>query len=170
MSVRNFLIVLSLFSISISGYAMNYIFGIGYAPSRSWVLDLGAMNHFNDELNLNIFTPASTSQTLEYDIKAYIPLIGRNDLNSGFRLGPTFEAMVGSQQHFNAGIYGQYYFGPWRIGTSVMRTIGLNNFVYSFDMWYFFSSGEYDFVDYLIANIEFNNELPYFSICLIEPF
>lgn len=162
-------IILFIISIPISAYSMNYIFGIGYAPSRSWVINLGAMNHFNDELSLNIFTPSSTSQSILYDIRAYVPILGRNDLNDGFRIGPVLGASVTQQATFAAGLYGQYYFGPWRFGASIMRDIA-GNFTYAFSAWYFFSSGEYHFVDYLVAEVFFDKNLPYFSICLIEPF
>ncbi len=167
---KNVFIIFFVLSIPLSAYAMNYIFGIGYDPSRSWVVNLGAMNHFNDELSLNIFTPASTSHSMLYDVKAYVPILGRNDLNEGFRIGPVLGAVITSQATISAGLYGQYYFGPWRFGISVMREINENNFSYAFNVWYFFSSSQYHFVDYFIANIFFDKSTPYFSLCLIEPF
>ncbi len=152
------------------GFSMNYIFGGGYSPGRSWVVTLGAMNAFNDELNLNIFTPASTSQSLIYDVTARIPLLGRNDKNDGYRLGPILEATVSSTVSFNVGIYGQYYIGPWRLEASISRPINLSDFSYSLGLWYFFSSGTYHFRDYLVADIKMDEHLPYFSIMFVEPF
>jgi len=170
MSIRNLMIVFAILSLAVSAYSMNYIFGFGYSPGRSWVMNLGAMNNFNDELGLNIFTPSSTAQSWIYEIKASIPIVGRNDTDKGFRLGPTVDTVVGTSTTFSAGIYGQYYFGPWRFEAAVLKNIMSSNFYFSFGMWYFFSSSQYDFKDYLIANIEINSTLPYISISFIEPF
>ncbi len=167
--LKTLLVIFAILSIAISAYAMNYIFGLGYSPGRSWVVSLGAMNKFNDELSLNIFTPASTSQSMIYDVKATIPVVGRDDLNKGFRLGPVFN-MITPSQIFNVGIYGQYYFGPWRFEADVLKNIFTPSFSFSFEMWYFFSSSKYHFTDYLIANIRIDKNLPYISMCLIEPF
>lgn len=165
LSVLTFAVILAA-----TGFSMNYIFGGGYSPGRSWVVNLGAMNAFNDELNLTLFTPASTSQSTVYDVNARIPILGRNDKNEGYRLGPLLGATVSSTSTFEVGVYGQYYMGPWRLEASISRPVNLSDFSYSFGLWYFFSSGTYHFRDYLVANVKVDGRLPYFSIMFIEPF
>jgi len=150
-------------------FSMNYIIGLGYSPGRSWVYKIGAMNGFNDEITLNVFTAASTSQSNVYKVNALIPLLGRNDKNIGFRFGPMVETTVSSSTSFSAGIYGQYYLGPWRLGAYLVKNLKKNNFKFFFDMWYFFSSKNHHFVDYFVADIKATNT-PSISLMFIEPF
>lgn len=177
-------VVMFLVIFTVAMFSMNYVVGLGYSPSRSWVLNLGAMNGFNDELFINVFTAASTSQSIVYDVSAHVPILGRNEKNDGFRLGPIFNvsnagktsatstpgAVMSSKLVFNLGIYGQYYIGPWRLEMTVSRPIDKPNFSVSFSLWYFFSSQTHHFIDYFIADIEVDKELPYFSLIFVEPF
>ncbi|GEM_PF-2085080 len=177
-------VVMLLMIFTVTMFSMNYIVGFGYSPSRSWVLNFGAMNGFNDELFVNVFTAASTSQSIVYEISAHVPILGRNEKNNGFRLGPLFSVSnvgkvsttstpgtaVISKLTFNLGIYGQYYIGPWRLEMAVSRPIDKSDFSVSFGLWYFFSSQSHHFIDYFIADIEENKDLPYFSLIFVEPF
>lgn len=163
-------VVLFLVLSMVTIFSMNYVFGLGYSPSQSWVINLGAMNGFSDELFVNVFTAASTSQSTVYQISAHVPILGRSEKNSGFRLGPLFDTIISSATTFNLGIYGQYYIGPWRLEMSVYRPINKSNFSTSFGLWYFFSSQSHHFIDYFVADIEANEKLPYFSLIFIEPF
>jgi len=160
-----FLIVLTFFA-----FSMNYVVGLGYSTTRSWVFNLGVTNGFNDELLTNIFTAASTSQSLIYEVEAHVPLLGRNEKNVGFRFGPSFETVVASNTTFNVGFYGQYYVGPWRLGAYIFKSLDKSDFHFSFDLWYFFSSNTHHFLDYFIANIKMDKNLPYFSLIFVEPF
>jgi hypothetical protein len=150
-------------------FSMNYIIGLGYSPTRSWVYDLGAMNAFNDEITLRIFTPASTSQTNIYKINAMIPFLGRSDNKEGFRFGPTLETTISSSTSFSVGIYGQYYIGPWRLGAYVSKALKKNEFHTSFDIWYFFSSKTHNFIDYFVADVKVE-DISSVSLIFIEPF
>lgn len=179
-----FFVVILLTLFTVMSFSMNYIVGLGYSPSRSWVLNLGAMNGFDDELLVNVFTPASTSQSIVYNMSAHVPILGRNEKNNGFRLGPIFSAsnigkvstvsspntVMSSELTFNLGIYGQYYIGPWRLEMDVSRPIDKSDFSLSFGLWYFFSSQSYHFTDYFVADIEADKALPYFSLIFVEPF
>ncbi len=150
-------------------FSMNYIFGLGYSPNRGWVYDLGAMNGFSDEISLKIFTAASTSQATIYKVNAYIPLLGRNDKNIGYRLGPAVVTEISTTTSFSVGIYAQYYLGPWRMGLSLMKPLKKNGFQPSFDLWYFFSSQGHNFIDYLVAEVQVGNPSS-ISLFFIEPF
>ncbi len=150
-------------------FSMNYILGLGYAPSRSWVYKIGAMNGFNDEIDLSIITAASTSQSTNYRIDALIPLLGRNDKNEGYRIGPMLETTISTSTSFDVGIYGQYYIGPWRLGVYLSKPLKENKINTAFDIWYFFSSGVHHFVDYFVADVKVN-DIPTISLMFIEPF
>ncbi len=161
------------FSMIVTGviiaFSMNYIIGVGYSPNRSWVYDLGAMNGFSDEISLKIFTPASTSQSNIYRIDAYIPILGRNDQNKGYRFGPIVSTEISTTTNFSVGIYGQYYLGPWRIGLTLFKPLKENVLRPSFDLWYFFSSKGHNFIDYFVAELQVG-ELSSVSLFFIEPF
>ncbi len=148
---------------------MNYIIGLGYSPTRSWMYKFGAMNGFNDELTLDVITPASTAQSTIYKVNALIPLLGRSERNGGFRFGSVFETIVSSSTSFGVGVYGQYYLGPWRLGAYLVKALKKNEFSTSFDLWYFFSSGTHHFVDYFVADLNMS-DFPYISLMFIEPF
>ena len=165
-----FLFSIILVTLAFFAFSMNYVVGFGYSPTRSWVFNFGAMNGFNGELFANVFTTASTSQCLTYKVEAHVPLLGRNEKNTGFRFGPTFETTVASNVAFEVGFYGQYYVGPWRIGAYILKPLDKSDFHFSFDLWYFFSSNTHHFLDYFIASIKMDKELPYFSLIFVEPF
>ncbi len=167
---KSFFIFSLIFLVSFSFvFSMNYIIGLGYSPGRSWVYKIGAMNGFNDEITLNVFTAAATSQSNVYKVNALIPLLGRNDENTGFRFGPMIETTVSSSTSFSVGIYGQYYLGPWRLGAYLAKDLKKNNFKVFFDTWYFFSSKNHHFIDYFVADIK-STDMPSISLMFIEPF
>ncbi len=167
--MRIFFTFLMIVTLVVGTFSMNYIMGIGYSPNRSWVYDLGAMNGFSDEISLRIFTPASTSQSNIYEVSAYIPILGRNDKNEGYRLGPLVSTEISTNTSFSIGIYGQYYLGPWRIGVSLVKPLRENVLCPSFDLWYFFSSKGHHFVDYFVTELKVGR-LSSISLFFIEPF